>query len=78
VRKDAALLGLVNRSLSCTGKPEALPIPKKYIRPLAFIQNLTPLSPPFLRGEARKIRLPPFSKGRDGEGFFIFLQEVYF
>ena len=35
MRKDAALLGLVNCSRSCTGKPEALPIPKKYI----FDQN---------------------------------------
>jgi hypothetical protein len=26
-------------------------------------------------GEARIIRLPPFSKGRAGDGFFIFLQE---
>jgi hypothetical protein len=27
-------------------------------------------------GEARIIRLPPLVKGRVGEGFFIFLQEV--
>ena len=34
--------------------------------------KLTPLSPPLLRAEARKIRLPPLTKGRVGEGSMHF------
>ena len=45
-------------------------------RPLAKVKNSPPSVPPRLRGEARKIRLPPLSKGRVGEGSGAFLQEV--
>ena len=38
------------------------------IRPLAKVK-LSPLLPPCLRAEARKIRLPPLNKGRAGVGF---------
>jgi hypothetical protein len=47
-----------------------------YNRPLALIQKLTPLSPPLQRGEARKIRLPPRTRGEGWGGVSAFLQEV--